>query len=77
MRSSSDLTTEEWNEPVFYCRDCFSLKVLADESIATGEWDGSYCGHCGSSNIGQMPFGEWLAVEERRLEKASEVGWKK
>jgi len=66
MRTSRELTLEEYSEPVYYCRNCHSLAVVRDETLADGDWDGSYCDHCGSASIGMCTFGEWLEDEERR-----------
>ena len=44
---------EEYNnEPVFYCRDCLSLKIMTYE-------DNDFCDSCGSSNIAQMNIKDW------------------
>ena len=75
MASSSALTPDEYNEPVYYCRDCHSLKVIINESLANDEWDGSYCGDCGSANIGECCFGEWLGVEHANAERAGAREW--
>lgn len=77
MRSSRDLTVEEYCEPVHYCKSCHSLYVLVDEGLATADWDGSYCGKCYSANIGVCQFGDWLAEEERREAKRREIEWNK
>ena len=75
MRSSEDLTPEEYNEEVFYCKSCHSLAVLTDESMADADWDGSYCGKCFSSNIGKCRFGEWLEEEEKWAATRREIEW--
>lgn len=75
MGSSSSLTPEEYREPVSYCRDCHSLRVIVNESLANDEWDGTYCGACGSANIGECGFGEWLAAEEAADERARAREW--
>ena len=74
---SASLTVEEYNEPVYYCRSCHSLCVLTDESMASEDWDGSYCGNCYSTNIGQCTMGEWLDEEDRRAAKRREIEWSK
>lgn len=71
MESSRDLTLSEYAEPVYYCRDCHSLHIL-DAGTANEDWDGCYCGKCGSTDIGQCAFGEWLEAEEEK--KRREVG---
>lgn len=50
--------------PVYYCKDCHSLKIITDENLASGLWDGSYCGACGSTHIGSCSIEKWLKVEE-------------
>lgn len=77
MPSSRELTVEEYNERVFYCKSCHSLYILVDEHMKDEEWDGSYCGKCYSANIGTCTFGEWLAEEERRKAKRLEIEWSK
>lgn len=66
MRRSKELSVEEYTEPVYYCRDCHSLCIVSKDEFAEDDWDGSYCGKCGSTNVGRGLFGEWLAEEERR-----------
>jgi len=53
------------DEPVLYCKDCHSLLIQCDEDAADTEWDGLYCGTCGSTDIGSCSIEEWLAEEER------------
>ena len=77
MRTSKDLTEEEYNEEVYFCRSCHSLLVLVDESLANEFWDGSYCGKCESTDIAVGKFGDWLREEERRKEKRREIEWSK
>ena len=68
---------EENDELVYYCKDCHSLYILVNESFQAEYWDGSYCGKCGSTNIGQCTIGEWLAEEERRKRMKELMAWKK
>lgn len=77
MESSLSLTPDERDETVFYCRACHSLHVLVDEGLADGDWDGSYCGKCGSADIGECTLGEWLSVEAERMARAEEREWKR
>lgn len=77
MKSSSDLTQEEYDEEVYYCTACHSLAVIVDESMADEDWDGSYCGKCFSAHIDKIRFGEWLEEEERREAKRKEIEWNK
>lgn len=77
QRTSSELSPEEYAEEVYYCKNCHSLKILIDESLAIGDWDGSYCGKCHSSDIGVCAFGDWLAEEERHAEQRRKIEWNK
>ena len=63
------------DELVFYCRSCHSLCVVVDESLASDAWDGSYCGKCHSTDIGQCTIDEWVAEEERRERRRKEIEW--
>lgn len=76
MASSRGLTVEEYDEPVYYCRACRSICIVTDENMAVGAWDGSYCGKCGSTSIGCMKFGDWLAGDEARERAAHEREWR-
>lgn len=51
-------------EPVFYCKECHSLMIITDENLASGYWDGTYCGKCGSTQIGCCTIEEWMKVEK-------------
>ena len=77
MRSSRDLSDEEYNEPVYYCRSCHSLCVMIDEHLADEDWDGCYCGKCHSTDIAVCSIGDWLKEEERRARKRKEIEWSK
>ncbi len=74
-KTSRDLSDEEYNEPVYYCRSCHSLCILVDESLATDGWDGDYCGDCHSTDIGVCSIGDWMAEEERRERKRKQIEW--
>lgn len=70
----------EEDELVYYCRNCHSLCIVVDESLASVSWtgwDGSYCGKCHSTDIAKCSMDEWLAEEERRKRKREELEWKK
>lgn len=71
---SKDLSLDEYTERVYYCRSCHSLHILVDDA-ATDDWDGSYCAKCGSTDVGECMFGDWLAEEESRKEKELEREW--
>lgn len=68
---------ENDNEIVYYCLSCHSLCILTDETLAFGDWDGSYCVKCGSTHIGKCTIDEWLAEEQRRKDKRREIEWSK
>ena len=63
----------EENDIVFYCKSCHSLCIITDSSLASDDWDGTYCGKCMSTDIGFCTMDEWLAVEEKRKKKAAEI----
>lgn len=50
--------TEYNQEPVFYCKDCLSLKIRDVEHIDSSE----YCDDCGSTDIGTASIEEWDAM---------------
>lgn len=77
MKTSKDLTLEEFNEKVCYCKSCHSLHILKEPSLAEGDWDGTFCASCGSSNIGICEFGIWLERQELIEQKKREEEWKK
>ena len=53
------MSNAEYNkEPVFYCKDCLSLKIRDVEHIENSE----YCDDCGSTNIGTASIEEWDAM---------------
>lgn len=66
---------EERREKIYYCRRCHSIYIIFDDMLADGDWDGSYCGKCNSTDIGECTFGEWWDEEERRRKKKEELEW--
>lgn len=46
--------------------------ILVDDGLASDGWDGSYCGKCGATDIGECSIEEWLKEEEIR-KKQSEL----
>ena len=66
---TEDIIMEPDEENVFCCAGCHSLYILVDEGLATDDWDGSYCGKCGSCDIREVPFPVWQE-EERVREQA-------
>lgn len=41
------------DEPVFYCANCLSLRILEDQLI------GDYCMECGSTDIRKTDIEDW------------------
>ncbi len=70
--SSNAETSQEQDDLVYYCRHCHSLLILVNEDLATSWWDGSYCGKCNGTDIGQCTIDEWMAEEERREKRRNE-----
>lgn len=62
---------------VYYCKDCHSLCIIVDDSLASEVWDGSYCGKCHSTNIGVCTMEVWLDVEKKREQRRKEIEWNK
>lgn len=60
---------------VFYCKHCHSLRILVNSDVADDDWDGAYCGKCGSTDIGECSIDEWLAEENRRKEVKRQIEW--
>lgn len=67
---------EQYNdEPVFYCKNCLSLKV---RTVVVGS-DLDFCDECGSTDIGQAHIEEWRRLYKERygfdyLDKHLEYG---
>lgn len=52
---------DEYNsEPVFFCANCYSLKIGQEEHL------GDYCMDCGSTNTKESSIEEWEKLYERR-----------
>ena len=73
----SNLPPDTDTDHVYYCKSCHSLCVVIDESLSSSDWDGSYCGDCYSTDIGLIPFEEWLEEEERRKKQKEIIEWNK
>lgn len=53
---SRDEKIKEYNqEPIFYCKNCLSLKVINIPDIP----DSDFCDECGSTNIDSCLIQEW------------------
>ena len=49
-------------EPVFYCKNCLSLKI---RSVPNME-DSEFCDECSSTDIGQCSIEEWEQMYKQR-----------
>ncbi|MBQ3950926.1 MAG: hypothetical protein II661_10670 [Bacteroidales bacterium] len=77
VKTSDQLSPEEYNEPVYYCADCHSLCIKVDDRFSSEDLDGSYCADCLSVNIQVCKIGDWMKEEERRAKKRKEIEWSK
>lgn len=46
------------SEPVFYCKNCLSLRIRTVPGLENGE----FCDECNSTNVGQCSIEEWRAM---------------
>lgn len=54
---------EDFNKiPVFYCRECLSLRIMRVANMD----DACYCDECGSADIVESTIEEWEALYEKR-----------
>lgn len=51
---SNSLKPDYDEDPVIYCKRCFSLKIKYEESI-----DSDCCAECGCSDVAEAPIEEW------------------
>lgn len=49
--------------PVYYCKDCLSLRIRNTSEDGTGV---DYCDECGSANVGQALIAEWVGMKDKR-----------
>lgn len=64
MGEFDNLTTEDYNnEPVYYCKQCLSLKIKV-----VGGFD--FCDDCGSTNVGTAHVDEWDKLYQERYGEA-------
>lgn len=61
-RIKSDIKKEYNDEPVYYCKDCLSIKI---KSVIVGS-DLDFCDECGSTNIGIAHIEEWQKLYRER-----------
>ena len=52
------------DEPVVYCAECYSLKIVHEDSI-----DSDCCMECGCTTVREAPFEEWEKLYEKRYGK--------
>lgn len=50
------------NEPVFYCKNCLSLKIKTITAVSGLD----YCDECGSTDIEQTHIEEWRRLYRQR-----------
>lgn len=54
---------QEYNEePVFYCKNCLSLKIKTVQVDSNLD----YCDECGSTDIAQTSIEEWRDIYKNR-----------
>lgn len=49
-------------DPVFYCRNCLSLKIRTVPGLKGAE----FCDECNSANVGQCSIDEWKVLYKAR-----------
>ena len=58
-----DNSKQEYNEePVFYCKNCLSLKIKTVQVDSNLD----YCDECGSTDIAQTNIEEWRSTYKTR-----------
>lgn len=58
-----DNSKQEYNkEPVFYCKNCLSLKIKTVQVDSNLD----YCDECGSTDIAQTSIEEWRDIYKNR-----------
>ena len=57
-RSKKRVDNEYNKEPIFYCKNCLSLKIRHIPNIQ----DTEYCDDCGSTNIEKTSIQEWEKI---------------
>lgn len=63
IRDPSRSPKEEFDkEPVYYCKQCLSLKILTIPDLE----DCNFCDECNSTNIEQINIHDWEKLYEHR-----------
>lgn len=61
--TKKNLSKEDYNsEPVLYCKNCLSLKILAFD-------DNDYCDQCGSTEIESTDIKTWEELYKKKYGK--------
>lgn len=60
--NTENLHNDYNSEPVFYCKNCLSLKVRDITNVE----DSDYCDECGSTDIGKSSIEEWEKLYENK-----------
>lgn len=60
--NTESLPNDYNSEPVFYCKNCLSLKVRDIPNVE----DSDYCDECGSTDIEKSSIEEWEKLYENR-----------
>lgn len=56
------LQEEYNNEPVYYCKDCLSLRI----KTVVVDMDLDYCDECGSTDVTQTTIEEWQKMYKNK-----------
>ena len=71
LQSPSDFQKVKWSkedynkEPVFYCKKCLSLAIIAYNEAGISE----YCNNCGSTTIGITQIENWQKLYNEKYHK--------
>lgn len=72
-QDSKQHSKEEYNNiPVYYCKHCGSLRVMAIPGFAE-----DYCDQCGSTDIGKASIDAWLDLQKNVFNRLEERPKKK
>ena len=55
LKKINQINSDYNQQPVFYCKNCLSLKIRNIKSINNSE----YCDDCGSTNIDNCNIKDW------------------
>lgn len=58
-----NVTKEEYNtEPVFYCKNCLSLRIMSVPHLE----DAEFCDECNSTNVGTCSIDKWREMYKEK-----------